>query len=174
MLGPLLGGFVVALNLAAAPKPPPRQQPLDSVAVFSDLLAAIRTDYPGMKVALDSVFAEHCGATWCEAMRATFAPYPASLISTLREKRLIESVCHPRRAGWYSCASGDVMFVALSRIYDHPFPAPRDAPAGVWVQVTFVVPCKGCETNYYGFWFRLERSTRGTWTIAQRTMMFVV
>ena len=182
----------IGLLLALAVQPP---SPVDSLAVYSEILEQVRAEFPARPVALARTRSgvdcmPLCGVRLRDpdgsaADAVASAPdidHSATLLDSLRARGLIEATCAVREE-WYGCPEfPEHLFVALGEITDRPKQGPEAVAGGVWVKVALLVPCTGdcaarrASERYHpdalGYWYLLRQGTSGTWAIVRRAPGF--
>jgi hypothetical protein len=184
--------LTIALLLLALPA---RQPPaVDSLAVYSEILGQVRTEFPGRPVALATTRSgvdcmPLCGVRLRDpgaAVDTTVivsppgADHSPALLDSLRTRGLIGHPCAVRQ-GWYGCPDyPEHLFVALGEITTRPVNGPAPVADGVWVKVALLVPGTGscgqtrepCHPDAMGYWYLLRRAADGTWAIVRRAPGF--
>ena len=179
------------LFLALGARQPPA---VDSLAVYSEILEQVRTEFPARAVALARTRSgvrcmPLCGvrlrdpdaaADTTVVNSAPEAEHSFALLDSLRTRGLIERTCGVRE-GWYGCPDyPEHLFVALGEITTHPEHGPEPVADGVWVQVALLVPCtRNCShtserhhPDAMGYWYLLRQADDGTWEIVRRAPGF--
>lgn len=168
---------------------------VDSLAVYSEILEQVRTEFPGRPVALAKTRSGAdcmplCGVqlrdpdgaagTTSGTSGAPEVSHSPALLDSLRTRGLIEHAC-ATRDGWYGCPDyPEHLFVALGEITTHPKGGPEPVADGVWVKVALLVPCAAncsrtgghAHPDAIGYWYLLRQAPDGTWTIVRRAPGF--
>ena len=168
---------------------------VDSLAVYSEILEEVRTEFPGRAVALAKTRSGAdcmplCGARLRDPDGVAGAMTPAdaasevshspALLDSLRTRGLIEHACATRE-GWYGCPDHpEHLFVALGEITTHPKRGPAPEADGVWVKVALLVPCTDHCSQTGGhahpdamvYWYLLRQAPGGAWEIVRRAPGF--
>ena len=187
--------LVVAAALGIGAPAPADTGAVDTVAIYSIVLADLHADYPrGSFVLAETRSGVECMPACGAGLRdpdTAAKPSPQAtasidhspaLIARLRRAGLIDATC-PVRDRTYGCrAARGRIFVALGEVEDNPRGPPWNGKDGeYWVKVALLSPGPPdpCEAEAgtadgFGYWMFVKREDSGRWRLVQRLIAFSI
>jgi hypothetical protein len=170
----------------------------DPVAVYAPILQEVRSQYPGIPIAMaetrsDAECMPHCGAQ-LRNPDSGFRPgtvrvrvdHSEEVLGALRAHGLIDVSCRVRESTFGCGDYPGFFFVALGEISAAPMSGPARVEGAVWVKAAFLVPClytgrcppPDSDEPYFpdafGVWFLLQPEASGAWQIIRRVPAFAI
>lgn len=150
-------------------------QEIDTAAVYSTLLQAVRGEHPGRVTVLSETWSDVECMPHCSTSISEDRAHSEQVLQRLRTEGLIQAQCRVGRSSLGCGAAAGRLFVALGEIRPDTPEGGQRVDGGVWVMVVTVAPCTGsCRFPNAAAYRYLLKQEGSCWRVVRRRPEWVV